>query len=62
MLPTWIIWYRTRRPTLTAPLAHRDYAQIEVSAMDRDGAAAAFRQRYHYEIVSISIGSPTGMA
>jgi hypothetical protein len=54
-LPTWIVQYDKRRPTLTAPLAAADRGEIEVSALDRKAAAAAFRQR-------ISPKSATGFA
>jgi hypothetical protein len=63
-LPTWIVEYATRRPTLSRPLTSGDYRRAEVSAMDRDGAAAAFSQRFGVlcRIVSIYPGSATGMA
>jgi hypothetical protein len=63
-LPTWIVQYDKRRPTLTAPLAAADRGEIEVSALDREAAAAAFRQRFpaDHMIRSISPGSATGFA
>jgi len=62
--PQWRVEYRKRRPTLTSPLTSRDYATVIVGAMDREGAAAAFRQRFdaQCEIVSVSLESATGPA
>lgn len=62
LMPTWIVHYRRRRPSLTRPLTRADYLSVEVGAIDRDGAARAFNQRYSGEIVSISMGSATGFA
>ncbi len=67
-LPTWIMTYARRRPRLGAPLVSTDYAEAEVGALDRDGAAATFTQvmgmrgNYEARIVSIHIGSGTGPA
>jgi hypothetical protein len=64
LMPTWIVEYARRRPTITRPLVRVDYLRIEVAAIDPDRALAAFRQRFPVEckVVSISVGSPTGMA
>jgi hypothetical protein len=44
-LPTWIVQYDKRRPTLTASLAAADRGEIQVCPpLDRGAAAAAFRQ------------------
>jgi hypothetical protein len=62
-LPTWIVWYNKRRPRLGHGLTAADRGSIEVGALDRAGAAAAFSQRFPtYHIVSISMGSATGFA
>lgn len=63
-LPTWKVQYDTRRPGLGRPLTRADRSEVEVAAADREGAAAAFRQRYPaaYKIRSISPGSATGFA
>jgi hypothetical protein len=62
-LPTWIVTY-SRKPRLGAPLTSKDYQQVEVSASDRDGAYAAFNQRFppHLVVRSIHTGSGTGMS
>lgn len=64
MLPTWIVEYQRRRPTITRPLGRDDYLRVEVAALDEDRASAAFRQRYPAacRIVAVYVGSPTGMA
>ena len=61
-LPTWIVHYAKRRPSLVAPLTGRDYEELEVGAKDRDGAAAAFNQRMPAQcsIVSIRLGGALG--
>jgi hypothetical protein len=60
-LPVWLVEYEARRPTLTRPLTTEDHLSILVGASDRDGAAAAFRQRYGgHRIVSISLHSALG--
>jgi hypothetical protein len=63
-LPTWMVYYRKRRPTLGRPLTSRDYDAVEVGAMSQEDAAAAFRQRFppSHEIMAICAESGTGMA
>jgi hypothetical protein len=63
-LPTWTVQYVTRRPTLTRGLTMRDRGEIEVAGLDRDHAAAAFRQRFpsNYRIEAIFPKSATGFA
>lgn len=64
LLPTWTVQYVTRRPTLRAGLTMRDREEIEVAAMDREGAAAAFNQRFpaNYRIEAIFMKSATGFS
>lgn len=64
MLPTWIVYYRKRRPRINAPLGERDYDKIEVGAIDRERAATSFNQRFRpqYQIVAIEVGSGTGFS
>ena len=64
MLPTWIIQFTTRRPTIRAGLTMNDRGEVEVAALDRERAAAAFRQRFpaSYQIEAIFVGSPTGFS
>jgi len=61
-LPMWVVHYTKRRPSLVAPLTAQDHAELEVGAMDRDGAAAAFNQRMPAQcrIVSIHLGGALG--
>lgn len=61
-LPTWFVTYTTRRPTVCRPLTAADYATVEVGAANKDGAAAAFRQRFPPSnmIVCIAAGSGLG--
>lgn len=62
-LPTWTVQYSERRPTLTAPLTRRDRDEIEVAALDREGAERSFKQRFpQYEIEAIFPKSATGFA
>jgi hypothetical protein len=63
-LPTWIVQYDSRRPSLTRPLTRADRGEVQVGAADREGAAAVFRQRFPagHRIRSISMGSATGFA
>lgn len=61
-LPTWWVEYERRRPTLRSPLTSEDRGKIEVGALDREGAAAAFRQRFAGKIVAIYPESGTGFS
>lgn len=64
MLPTWMVQYVTRRPALHAGLTRADRGEVEVAALDRGGAAAAFNQRYpaNCRIEAIYLKSATGFA
>lgn len=63
-LPTWLVQYDRRRPTLIEPLRTADHSEIEVAAIDEAGAEAAFRQRFPAccTIRSISLKPATGFA
>lgn len=60
LMPTWLVEYETRRPTLTHPLTSADRGSVEVWARDLAGAKDAFRQRYAYIITAVSMKSAMG--
>ena len=61
-LPQWRVEYVRRRPALGKPLTLADRDTVIVGALDRDGASAAFRQRYPagYNIEAITLYSAMG--
>lgn len=63
-LPQWAVHYIKRRPRLRAGLVSSDYATVLVGALDREGAEAAFLQRFppSHSILSITLHSGTGAA
>lgn len=63
-LPSWTVQYLSRRPTLTRPITTADHAEIEVGALDRAGAEAAFKQGFpaSHKILAIILKSATGPA
>ena len=64
LIPTWIVEFRTIRPTLVRPGGVANIRRIEAAALTREEAAHAVRRKVDgwCEILSVSVGSPTGMA
>lgn len=64
LIPTWIVEYRSVRPTLTRRGLGTDIKRIEAAAMTPEDAARAVKSHIqgYCEIISVSVGSPTGMS